>query len=62
MRQLDQMEKRLLRIIAIQRQMSASGAVDDFEKTINYCGSSEKSLDKLLVNTSKSGVITICYC
>ncbi len=48
MRQLDQMEKRLLRIIAIQRQMSASGAVDDFEKTINSASNQTKQLAETL--------------
>lgn len=35
MRQLSQLEKRLLRILAIQKQMSATGAVEDFAKTLN---------------------------
>ena len=35
MRQLDQVEKRLLRILAVQQQMSNTGAVDDFAKTLN---------------------------
>ena len=48
MRQLDQMEKRLLRIIAIQRQMSASGAVGDFEKTINSASNQTKQLAETL--------------
>lgn len=48
MRQLDQMEKRLLRIIAIQRQMSASGAVNDFEKTINSASNQTKQLAETL--------------
>lgn len=34
MRQLDQTEKRLLRIIALQEQMEKTGAVGDFQKTI----------------------------
>lgn len=36
MRQLNQLEKRLLRIIAIQRQMTATGAVSDYSRTIEY--------------------------
>lgn len=48
MRQLDQVEKRLLRIIAIQRQMSASGAVNDFEKTINSASNQTKQLAETL--------------
>lgn len=36
MRQLNQLEKRLLRIIAIQRQMQATGAVGDYSRTIEY--------------------------
>lgn len=35
MRQLDQNEKRLLRIIALQKQMQRTGAVGDFEKTLS---------------------------
>lgn len=61
-RQLDQIEKRLLRILAVQQQMERTGAVGDFEKTINICGSNKKLLDKLFVNASKSGVITKNYC
>lgn len=34
MRQLTQLEKRLLRIIAVQRQMQSTGAVGDYAKTI----------------------------
>ena len=34
MRQLTQLEKRLLRIIAVQQQMQATGAVGDYAKTI----------------------------
>ncbi len=35
MRQLDQNEKRLLRIIALQKQMARTGATGDFEKTLS---------------------------
>lgn len=34
MRQLNQLEKRLLRIIAIQQQMTATGAIGDYQRTI----------------------------
>ena len=34
MRQLSQLEKRLLRIIAVQQQMQATGTVGDYAKTI----------------------------
>lgn len=61
MRQLTQLEKRLLRIIAVQKQMQEVGAVGDFYRTIN-CSPTEKSLGKLFVNASKSGVIAKCYC
>lgn len=61
MRQLTQLEKRLLRIIAVQKQMQEVGATGDFYRTIN-CSPIEKSLGKLFVNASKSGVIAKCYC
>lgn len=35
MRQLSQLEKRLLRILAVQKQMSETGAVGDFSKTLD---------------------------
>ena len=44
MRQLDQVEKRLLRIIALQQQMEATGAVGDFEKTINTTANQLKQI------------------
>ena len=61
---LTQLEKRLLRILAVYQQMNASFAVSDYAETINDCGSNEKSLDKLFVNVCKNGVITnkFCYC
>ena len=62
MRQLTQTEKRLLIILALQKQIEETGAKGDFGKTISNCGSNKKLLDKLFVNTSKSGVITYSYC
>ena len=61
---LTQLEKRLLRILAVYQQMNASFAVSDYAETINDCGSNEKSLDELFVNVCKNGVITnnFCYC
>ena len=62
MRQLNQLEKRLLRIIAIQRQMGSTGALGDYARTIN-CGFDKKLSNELFVNTSKSGVINnYVYC
>ena len=62
MRQLNQLEKRLLRIIAIQRQMEATGTLGDYGRTIN-CGFDKKLSNELFVNTSKSGVINnYVYC
>lgn len=46
MRQLDQLEKRLLRIIAIQQQMEKTGAVDDFQKTINKTAQQMKQISE----------------
>lgn len=46
MRQLDQTEKRLLRILAIQKQMSNTGAVGDFEKTINQSANILKQMEE----------------
>lgn len=46
MRQLSQLEKRLLRIIALQQQMEATGAVGDFAKTINYTANQLKQLQE----------------
>lgn len=47
MRQLDQLEKRLLRIIAVQQQMENTGAVDDFQKTINKTAQQMKQLSEV---------------
>lgn len=48
MRQLDQMEKRLLRIIALQQQMEQTGAVSDFDKTINSTANQFKQLTETM--------------
>lgn len=48
MRQLDQTEKRLLRIIALQEQMEKTGAVGDFEKTITNTANILKQLSETL--------------
>lgn len=48
MRQLDQMEKRLLRIIALQQQMEETGAVSDFDKTINSTANQFKQLTETM--------------
>lgn len=62
MRQLTQLEKRLLRIIAIQKQLEKTGALGDYGRTIN-CGFDKKLSNKLFVNVSKNGVINnYVYC
>lgn len=43
-RQLTMIEKRLLVILAIQKQMEKTGAIGDFEKTINYSANQLKQL------------------
>ena len=48
MRQLDQIEKRLLRIIAVQQQMSETKALGDFEKTINSTSNEIKQLSETI--------------
>lgn len=53
MRQLNQLEKRLLRIIAIQQQMSATGTLGDYGRTIN-CG-----FDKKLSNENRAKSVEI---
>lgn len=53
MRQLSQLEKRLLRIYAIERQMDALGAVGDLEKTINSSSNMIKQLQETLKETAK---------
>ena len=46
MRQLSQIEKRLLRILAIQKQMEATGAVEDFSATINNTANQLKQISE----------------
>ena len=46
MRQLSQLEKRLLRILAIQKQMEATGAVEDFSATINNTANQLKQISE----------------
>lgn len=48
MRQLDQIEKRLLRIIAVQQQMEDTNALGDFAKTINSTANQLKQLKETL--------------
>ena len=47
MRQLSQVEKRLLRILAIYRQMGASGAVGDMSKTIEQMANQLRIMNEL---------------
>lgn len=53
MRQLSQLEKRLLRIIALQQQMEATGAVGDFAKTIDYTANQLKQLQETFKEISR---------
>ena len=55
---LNQVEKRLLRIIALQDQLSQVGAMGDFAKTLNkiFRGIIKKFIIEKLVNAFKSGV------
>ena len=55
MRQLNQLEKRLLRIIAIERQMSSTGALGDYGRTIN-CG-----FDKKLSNENRAKSVEVLF-
>lgn len=48
MRQLDETEKRLLRIIALQKQMAETGALGDFANTINSTSNQIKQLKDTL--------------
>ena len=56
--QLNQVEKRLLRIIALQNQLNEVGARGDFAKTLNkiFRGIIKKFIIEKLVNAFKSGV------
>lgn len=53
MRQLNQLEKRLLRIIAIERQMSSTGALGDYARTIETVSNQVKILKEQFVEMSK---------
>lgn len=46
-RQLDQVEKRLLRILAVVEQMGASGAIGDMTKTINQFANQSRIMTEL---------------
>lgn len=62
MRQLDQIEKRLLRIIALQQQMEETGAVGDFEKTINTTSNQLKQLQETFKEIGRwLGQLTMHY-
>ena len=62
MRQLDQLEKRLLRILAVQQQMERTGAVGDFEKTINQTAQQLKQLSDTFKEISRwIGQLTMVY-
>ena len=62
MRQLDQVEKRLLRIIALQRQMEKTGAVGDFEKTISTSANELKQLSETFKEIGRwIGQLTMVY-
>ena len=53
MRQLNQLEKRLLRIIAIQRQMEATGTLGDYARTIETTSNQVKILKETLIEVGK---------
>lgn len=62
MRQLSQLEKRLLRIIALQRQMEETGAVGDFAKTINETSNQLKQLQETFKEIVRwVGQLTLVY-
>lgn len=62
MRQLSQLEKRLLRIIALQQQMEATGAVGDFAKTINETSNQLKQLQETFKEIVRwVGQLTLVY-
>lgn len=62
MRQLDQVEKRLLRILVIQKQMSNTGAVGDFEKTINNTANVLKQMSETWQEIGRwIGQLTMVY-
>lgn len=47
-RQLDQLEKRLLRILALQKQMEETTAVNDFARTINNTANVMKQIEQTI--------------
>lgn len=53
MRQLNQLEKRLLRIIAIQRQMEETGALGDYGRTIETVSNQVKIFQENLIEVGK---------
>lgn len=53
MRQLNQLEKRLLRIVAIQKQMESTGALGDYGRTINTVSNQVKILKEQLIEMGK---------
>lgn len=62
MRQLTQLEKRLLRIIALQRQMKETGALLDYQNTIENFGNQIKILQEQIVEFSSTwGQLLLYY-
>lgn len=62
MRQLDQVEKRLLRIIAVQQQMEKTEALGDFAKTINTTANQLKQLGETFKEIGRwLGQLTMVY-
>lgn len=53
-RQLSQLEKRLLVILAIQKQMSETGSIGDFEKTIGSSANMLKQMSETLKEIGKN--------
>ena len=62
MRQLTQLEKRLLRIVAVQQQLERTGAVGDFAKTINESANLLKQISETLIEIGRwFGQLTMVY-
>ena len=62
MRQLDQIEKRLLRIIAVQQQMEETQALGDFAKTIDTTANQLKQLSETVKEIGRwLGQLTMAY-
>jgi phage-related protein len=62
MRQLSQLEKRLLRILAVQQQLERTGAVGDFTKTINQSANLLKQTGETLKEIGRwFGQLTMVY-